>query len=81
MAGTKQGAIKLRQTMIKKYGSQEAWSEHMHQIGKKGGANGKGDDYKLGGVKASGFAANPALARRVGKIGGMISRPHKKVVK
>lgn len=47
------------------------------RIGRMGGLNGVGDEYKLGGSKASGFAANPKLASKVGVVGGRKSRRHK----
>jgi hypothetical protein len=55
--------------MIAKYGSEEAYKEHLRAIAGKGGTNGKGPDYK------GGFAGNRELARRAGAIGGRISRP------
>lgn len=62
---------KLRDTMIAKYGSEEAWKEHMREMGRKGGS-----------VKRAnrGFGdgeAGRARARRVGSLGGRISRRHK----
>lgn len=38
MAGTKQGAIKRRQTLIKKLGGEEAYIESQRQTGAMGGA-------------------------------------------
>lgn len=55
---------KYRETMIAKFGSNEARKEYYRQIGKKGGKNGH----------TGGFAANPELARLAGKKGGTISR-------
>lgn len=51
---------KRRQTMIKKFGSEEAYLEHMKAIAIKGGSNGH----------KGGFAGNPELAREAGKKGG-----------
>jgi hypothetical protein len=70
VVNTKAGGSKIRETMIKKYGSQEAWSEHMRQNGSKGGKNGTGHTFAHGKV-------DPRVA---GKVGGQISRTHKKVV-
>ena len=59
MAGTKAGALKARQTNIKRHG------ENFYKlIGAKGGRNGH----------TGGFASNPELARIAGSIGGRISR-------
>lgn len=69
MAGSKEGGIKLRQTMIEKHGSEEAWKAWMRQNAAKGG--------KLG--TTGGFAANRELARIAGAKGGTISRRGKKV--
>lgn len=51
---------KLKKTMIKKYGSEEAWKAHLREIGSQGG--------KLGGGKG-GFT-DKKLASRAGQIGG-----------
>lgn len=56
---------KWRQTMIEKYGSV---TDKMQQIGRIGGLNGKGPDYK------GGFAADRERARIAGAKGGHISR-------
>jgi len=37
MAGTKAGSLKRRETMIKKYGSEEAYIEALRKSGRKGG--------------------------------------------
>lgn len=50
---------KLRQTNIKKYGSLEAYKEHMRNIGSKGGKNSKGHEFAHGKL-------DPA---KLGKIG------------
>lgn len=66
--GTKEGKIateKWKKTMVKKYGS---ITNKMREIGRIGGQNGKGPDYK------GGFAGNPELARKAGAKGGKISR-------
>lgn len=60
MPGTKTGAAKARET------NRDRWGENFYEvIGRKGGLK--------KGVK-KGFAANPALASRVGKIGGENSK-------
>jgi general stress protein YciG len=64
MAGTKAGGATLRQTMIEKYGSEEAWKEFMRHNGRLGGQNGT----------TGGFYANRELARQAGAKGGRISR-------
>lgn len=38
MAGTAKGGKSLRETMIKRYGSEAAWKDHLRQIGRKGGS-------------------------------------------
>lgn len=38
MAQTKEGAAKMRQTMIKKHGSEEAMREWYRNLGRKGGS-------------------------------------------
>lgn len=59
---------KYRDTMIKKYGSEAAWKDHMREIGSKGGQK----------VRPSrGFGdgeAGRARARLVGAKGGRVSR-------
>lgn len=64
MGNTKSGGSKLRQTMIAKHGSEEAWREWMRQNAAKGGRNGT----------TGGFAANRELASIAGRKGGRISR-------
>lgn len=69
-SGTKAGdkcTAKPHETMIKKYGSIEAWKEHLRTIGSKGGQNGKGPDYK------GGFRASHERAVSAGRKGGHIS--------
>jgi len=61
---TKKGGTKYRETMINKYGSYEAWREHLKSIGAKGGANGTGYEFAHGKV-------DPIEA---GRKGGRISR-------
>ena len=56
---------KWRQTMIEKYGN---ITDKMKEIGRIGGQNGKGPDYK------GGFAGNRERARLAGAKGGRISR-------
>lgn len=63
---TPSGVKKLRQTMIKKYGSEAAWKEQMRLIGKRGGS-----------VKTfKGFAMDIERASEAGKKGGVKSRPY-----
>ena len=68
MAGTKAGGQKAAQRNL---ASDPLFYE---KIGSKGGKNGQGPAYRKGGDRASGFAANPDLARIAGKKGGSISR-------
>lgn len=58
MAGTKAGGIKATATNIERYGK-----DFYKRIGRKGGKAGK----------TGGFAANPELAKRAGRIGGLKS--------
>lgn len=60
MAGTKAGGIKSRNTNILRHGN-----DFFREIGAKGG--------RTKGVK-KGFAANPEVARRAGRIGGARSK-------
>ena len=62
MAGTKAGAAKARDTIIRVYGE-----DYFHKIGKVGGANGH----------TGGFYANRELAREAGRKGGTVSRRRK----
>ena len=55
---------KWRKTMIEKYGSEEAFKHKIRCMGSKGGRNGH----------TGGFAANRELARKAGRIGGLLSR-------
>lgn len=64
MSGSKTGGQKAAQTNMSKYGA-----DFYKKIGAKGGKNGT----------TGGFYANRKLARRVGKIGGAVSRRGKKV--
>lgn len=63
MGGTKAGGINVRLGMLKKFGSEEAMHDWYVKIGRMGGAKGTTD----------GFAANPELARKAGKKGGVNS--------
>ena len=76
---TLKGGEKLRKSMIAKHGSDAAWRAHMRSIASKGGKNGAGEAYRLGGEKATGFAADPEHARIAGKKGGQISKRRKVV--
>lgn len=61
--GTKDGAKKARETNMARYGK-----DWYAKIGRKGGQNGKGPDYK------GGFAGDKELARKAGAKGGKISK-------
>jgi general stress protein YciG len=65
---TPAGGIKYRETMIKKFGSEEAWKQRMREVGSRGGKNGTGHTFAHGKV-------DPAES---GKIGGRISRRSRK---
>lgn len=58
MAGTKAGGIKAAATNIERYGK-----DFYKRVGRKGGKAGN----------TGGFAANPELAKRAGRIGGLKS--------
>lgn len=70
---TQIGVIKLRENMIKKYGSEQAWKQHMSSIGRIGGT-------VIG--KDSGFAKlareNPEKHREIARKGGRNSSTKKK---
>jgi hypothetical protein len=72
MTGTKAGATKLRETMIAKYGSEEAWKARMKELGRRAQQSylSKPKEER----KPRGFAANKLLARTAGSKGGRISR-------
>lgn len=59
MAGTRAGGLKAAATNIERYGK-----DFYEKMGRKGGSNGT----------TGGFAANPELASRAGKIGGKKSK-------
>ena len=66
--GTPEGELasrRWRETMIRRYGSP---SKKMAEVGRIGGQNGRGPDYR------GGFAANIEIARLAGMKGGKISR-------
>lgn len=62
-------ANKLKAAGVRRFGSESAWRENLAKGGRKGG---------LAKVK-KGFASNPEVARRAGRLGGSISkrRPRK----
>ena len=59
MSGTRYGGLKAAETNKQRYGR-----DWYRKIGKIGGQNGH----------TGGFAANPELAKRVGSIGGKLSK-------
>lgn len=59
MAGTKAGGQKCKQRLLERYGE-----DYFSKMGKKGGKA----------MVPKGFALNPELASRAGKLGGSISR-------
>ena len=72
MAQTIEGAKRAKETLLKKFGSEEARIAWHREIGAKGGKNGAKD----GAIK--GFAANIERARIAGAKGGTISRRGKR---
>lgn len=64
---------KFRKTMLEKYG--DKLQEHYKKLGRKGGENGKGPNYK------GGFAGNKALAKVAGAKGGSRSKKGLKFIK
>lgn len=63
--GHEKAVAKWRQTMLERYGGEDGVKKMMIENGRRGG--------KATGIK-KGFAANPALASIVGRIGGRKSR-------
>ena len=55
---------KLRETMVKKHGSHDAWLEYLRNNGKKGGSK----------LKEGPFSYNRELASKAGKKGGENSK-------
>ena len=68
MPGTSQGAKRAAQTNKERYGE-----DYYQRIGKLSNAS-----WERNGRKPKGFAANPELAKLVGKKGGTISRRTRK---
>lgn len=72
MGQTAEGIKVFRETMIEKYGSEEAWRAHMAEnalLAQK--------SWALNGRKPRGFAANRERARQAGAKGGRLSRRSK----
>lgn len=67
MAGSKAGAAKAKATLLKSLG-EDGYKQFYANIGRTGGQNGKGPDYK------GGFASSRELAAQAGAIGGAISK-------
>lgn len=63
-AGYQQANKRFRDTMLKKHGSIEEYHKWMQHIGAKGGKAGN----------TGGFYANPDLASKAGRLGGLKSR-------
>ena len=64
MSGTKEGGEAMRATMIERYGSIEAWKQHMRELAHKGGKNGH----------TGGFFADRNRASWAGYKGGKVSK-------
>lgn len=73
MAGTKAGGAKAAITNNQRYGK-----DFYPKIGKKG-ADAWNKRNKKGIAKPRGFAANPELASKAGRVGGTISRRTKQL--
>ncbi len=73
MSGTKNGWIKTKRSLIEKYGSEEAWKEHLRSIASIGGANGHTGGFSSTSVDSNGLTGSER-ARIYGRIGGQISR-------
>lgn len=72
MAQTKAGGRKLRQTMIARFGSEEAWKEYMRNNGREGGKLGKTGGFHY--AKKHYKDDDPRHPANAGRIGGTISR-------
>lgn len=72
---TKAGGIKMRQTMLKKHGSEEAWKAEMGRIGSEGGKNG----HTGGFYYAKWIRGDIDFIRKCGAKGGKVSRRGKVV--
>lgn len=68
--GHEEASKRWKQTMLKKYGSEEALHKHLQEMGAKGGSHGV----------TGGFASNRALARIAGAMGGRVSKRGYKLV-
>jgi len=66
MSGNKLGAMKAKAKILAKN------PNHYKEIGKRGGLNGRGENY------VGGFAGDRELAIRAGRIGGKVSKRTKK---
>lgn len=64
MSQTPEGISKYKKTMIEKFGSEQAWKEHMRSLGSRGGKRGTGHQFGHGRVDPS----------EVGRKGGLKSR-------
>lgn len=76
MAGTKEGWLKAKQKMIVRYGSLEAFREHMADIGGQGGRNGNTGGFADEEVGKDGLTGRER-AMIAGAKGGRISRRRK----
>lgn len=73
MAQTKAGGQKLKEHMIAKHGSEEAWKAYMRTLGSKGGANGNTGGFASDKVGDDGLTG-VERAKVAGAKGGKISR-------
>lgn len=67
---TAQGGKKLRETMIKKHGSEQAWKEFMRNIGSVGG--------KKEGIEKGFSLMSEEKHKKISALGGTNSRRTKK---
>ena len=73
MVQTKAGGKKYRETMIRKYGSEEAWKDYLRTIGSRGGANGNTGGFASSKIGKDGLTGR-MRAVLAGAIGGKKSK-------
>jgi len=79
MPGTQAGWLKAKATMIKKYGSEEAYRDFCKEVGRKGGLasnNGGFASWKVGNDGLTGRQR----ARVAGSLGGKVGRKNAPMV-
>jgi len=73
MAGNRNGGLKIRATMIKKLGSEEAYIEWRKSMGRKGGHKSKGGGFASDKIGKDGLTGYER-AVEAGKVGGKVPR-------